>query len=152
MRKYAFFLIVFGGLCGGCSTGERWAYSQRTYLDNNAYANPRKLGPVRAESCQTSILYLFPYGKAATATKAIAAARTKRQGTVFLADMTVEKITKVRFFYSVECVIVTAIAYTADPVAKQVVVPRADALGAAARNECDAQPPNLAPCPASSFR
>ena len=116
VRKYALLLVV---LLVGCSTGERWSFSQRTYFDTNAYVNPRKLGSVRAESCQTNVLYLFPYGKAATATKAIAEARVQRQGTVFLADMAVEKVTKVRFLYSIECVVVTATAYTADPVEKR---------------------------------
>jgi hypothetical protein len=118
VNKYALFLIVFGALLGGCSTGERWSFAQSTYFDTKAYVSPRRLGPVRAESCQTNILYLFPSGEAATASKAIAEARVQREGTVFLADMTVEKITKIRFLYSVECVVVTATAYTADPVAK----------------------------------
>ena len=116
MRKYALLLVV---LLVGCSTGERWSYSQRTYFDTNEYVNPRALGPVRAEDCQTNILYLFPSGKAATATRAIEQARVQRKDTVFLADMTVEKVTRWRFLYSVECIVVTATAYTADPVARK---------------------------------
>ena len=116
MRTSALLLIV---LLASCSTGDHWSYSRRTYYDTNAYANPKKLGTVQAESCQTNILYLFPSGKAANATDAIAEARVQRADTVFLADLTVEKVTRWRFLYSIECVVVTATAYTADPVEKR---------------------------------
>ena len=108
--------LALGLVCSGCMTGAPATFATSTYYDESRYTDPAALGRVVGRSCQTRILYVLPKGPATSTSAAIEDAKSKMEGTVFLADVSVEERLEWRFGYSRNCVIVTAIAYTAEEV------------------------------------
>ena len=70
-----------------------------------------ELGPVEGRSCQTGVLYIFPLGEAPTTAEAISNAKSVREDTGFIADISIDDVTRWGVGYLVKCVVVRATAY-----------------------------------------
>ncbi len=106
------FLISFGAI-SGCATRFAGAFSDTTFVDENQYADFRRLGSVKGESCQTRILYILPRGEGPSTDKALANAKAVYEETVFLANLSIESGVQWKFFYSYQCIYVSGEAYMA---------------------------------------
>ena len=100
-------------LLSGCNLANHGSFITQTYHSNlgGNESKPISLGQVEGKSCQTSVLYLIPYGESASTHGAIADAKSRIEGTVFLTDVTIDDKLWLEFGYSVQCIIVTATAY-----------------------------------------
>lgn len=103
--------IVLSILLTGCSTSLHGSFAAISYIDKSAGKSSKAIGPVRGESCQTRVLYLFPVGPATSTSEAIQAAKKQYQGTNYIADISIDDRTNWKFGYSVQCITVDAIAY-----------------------------------------
>ena len=114
MRNLIIFMaILISVSLWGCTTGRQGAFTEKTFIDELKYTDFKRLGPVSGESCQTRVLYTFPKADPPTTAEALSKAKKQFSATVFLADVSVETHIKWYIFYSEECIVVTATAYTA---------------------------------------
>jgi hypothetical protein len=98
-------------LCAACTTSLHGSYVPISYVDDSVDRSLKPIGQARGESCQTRFLYLFPVGPATSTNEAIAAAKLHHEGTSYIADISIDDRRRFEFGYSVQCIIVDAIAY-----------------------------------------
>ena len=70
-----------------------------------------QLGPVEGRSCQTRALYTLPQGDRASTDRAMQDAMSKRDGTLYLANISVDDEMYFGIGYSRRCIVVAALAY-----------------------------------------
>ena len=107
-------VFLFSALLCACTTGRHGSFVEKTYIDEEKYANFKLLGPVAGESCQTNTLYLFPKSDPPSTAEALHAAKNQYDSTAFLADVAIETYIRWYFLYSEECTGVTGVAYSAE--------------------------------------
>ncbi len=98
-------------LLSACSTSLHGSFVTASYAGEVEHSAATELGPVEGRSCQTRPLYIFASGDPATTDMAIANARSVHDGTIFIADISIDDETRWRFGYSVQCIVVRATAY-----------------------------------------
>ena len=98
-------------LLSACSTGSHRSFETNTYVSGKDDTNSRQAGPVKGQSCQTMVLYLFPLGTAPSTAEAIQTAKKQYEGTKYLTDISIDDRTEWYFGYSIECISVEATAY-----------------------------------------
>ncbi len=106
------FLISLAAI-SGCATRFAGAFSDKTFIDENQYTDFQPLGAVKGESCQTRALYILPRGEGPSTDKALANAKMVHEGTVFIADLSIESGVRWKFLYAHQCIFVSGQAYTA---------------------------------------
>jgi len=82
-----------------------------TYRGNYSEQGRQPLGPVRARSCQTRVLYLFPSGPGPSTEEALRRAINQYEGTGYLADVSIDNETDWGIGYARDCIEVTGTAY-----------------------------------------
>ncbi len=107
-------LFLFSASLFACTSGRHGSFVEKTYIDQEEYANFKLLGPVSGESCQTRTLYVFPKSDPASTAEALRAAKNQYDSTAFLADVAIETYIRWYFLYSEECTVVTGVAYSAE--------------------------------------
>jgi len=99
-------------LAAGCSTSLHGTFVTTTYPHGAAEGDRGvSLGPVRGESCQTAVLYLFPVETAPSTADAVADALAQVDGADYLVDMAIDDHRDWHLGYSVGCIQVDAVAY-----------------------------------------
>jgi hypothetical protein len=101
----AFFLLA------ACTTGFHGSFAPQTYIGNEGSANSEIIGPVKGQSCQTRVLYLFPDGNPPSTAEAIQAAKNQYEGTKYLTDVSIDDRTEWEVGYSRQCITVEGIAH-----------------------------------------
>lgn len=105
--------LILLALLSGCNSANHGSFVSNSY---NVPATEKgsslvALGKVEGKSCQTAVLYLLPYEDSASTHLAIEDAKSKREGTVLLGDISIDDKLWVEFGYSVQCILVNATAY-----------------------------------------
>jgi hypothetical protein len=106
--------LVAVAVLAGCSTGNLGTFSETTFFDPGQSTNIRELGPVQGESCQTMVLYVFPHDAPPSTQDAMQKALSQNNGTVFLANVSVERRQHWHIGYSRVCTLVMGTAYAAE--------------------------------------
>jgi hypothetical protein len=106
--------VALTAVSTGCATGHFGEFSVSTFYDPNLYTHIRELGPVQGESCQTKVLYVFPWRSPPSTLDAIEQALSQRDGAVFLGNVSVERHEHWHIGYSRLCTLVTGTAYAAE--------------------------------------
>jgi len=94
-----------------CSTGFHGSFSPNTYIGGKDNLNAEEIGRVEGKSCQTKVLYLFPFGPPPSTAEAIKFAKEKHQGTKYLTDISIDDRTEWEIGYLRQCITVEATAY-----------------------------------------
>ncbi|WP_223292858.1 MULTISPECIES: hypothetical protein [Shewanella] len=113
MKNRCLLLLSTLLLLSGCNLANHGSFIAQTYHSNFDGGEKElvALGLVEGKSCQTSAVYLIPYGESASTQGAIADAKSRIEGTVFLTDVAIDDKLWLEFGYSVQCILVTATAY-----------------------------------------
>lgn len=109
-------LIVYSSLLAllllaGCNTAFHGSFATNTYIYEEDDVNIELIGPVKGQSCQTKVLYIFPLGPAPSTAEAIQSAKDQLEGTKYLTDVSIDDRVKWEFGYSVQCITVEAKAH-----------------------------------------
>lgn len=80
-KKGLFGLVNVCLLLSACATADHGTFVPNTYRGNYSEEGRRPLGPVRARSCQTRVLYVFPSGPGASTQEALSRAMGQYDGT-----------------------------------------------------------------------
>lgn len=98
-------------LLSACSTAFHGSFVPSTYVSSEDGTNFGQAGPVKGQSCQIKVLYLFPIGSATSTAEAIQSAREQYEGTKYLTDISIDDRTEWAFGYSIQCITIEATAY-----------------------------------------
>jgi len=101
----AFFFLT------ACTTGFHGSFAPSTYIGSEDGANAGKIGPVKGQSCQTRVLYLFPTGLPPSTAEAIQSAKDQYEGAKYLTDISIDDRTEWEIGYSKQCITVEGIAH-----------------------------------------
>ena len=94
-----------------CTSSLHGSYAPTSYVGGEATTGAPPLGPVEGSSCQTKFLYVLPLGQEVSTRAAIQSAKTQREGTRYLADISIDDRTRWGLGYSEQCITVDAVAY-----------------------------------------
>ncbi|MCX2982052.1 hypothetical protein EYC98_14410 [Halieaceae bacterium IMCC14734] len=116
MYKLKVRVFALAGACllmalGGCTTSLHGSFVTSSYPGAMTGSPAEKLGLVEGRSCQTQALYLFANGEPPTTEQAIKDAKSERADTRFIADISIDDEVRWGFGYSVQCIVVRAMAY-----------------------------------------
>jgi hypothetical protein len=109
--KIFYFLLSALFLLAGCNTGFHGSFATNTYIYENDDVKFKPIGPVKGQSCQTKFLYIFPLGSSPSTEEAIQSAKDQFEGTKYLTDVSIDDRVKWEFGYSIQCIVVEAIAH-----------------------------------------
>ena len=98
-------------LLSGCNTGFHGSFATNTYIYENDDVKFELIGPVKGQSCQTKLLYIFPLGSAPSTDEAIQSAKDQFEGIKYLTDVSIDDRVKWEFGYSEQCILVEAMAH-----------------------------------------
>ena len=101
----AFFILT------ACTTGFHGSFAPSTYIDSEDDENSEQIGPVKGQSCQTRVLYLFPAGPPPSTAEAIQSAKDQYESTKYLTDISIDDRTEWGIGYSRQCISVEGIAH-----------------------------------------
>lgn len=113
MLKNKIFYLLLSALLflASCNTGFHGSFVKSTYIYEEDDEKFELIGPVKGQSCQTKVLYIFPLGPAPSTNKAIQFAKDQHVGTNSITDVSIDDRTKWKFGYSIQCITVEAIAH-----------------------------------------
>jgi hypothetical protein len=94
-----------------CTIGHHGSFAPNTYIGSGDGAKSEKIGPVKGQSCQTRVLYVFPYGSPPSTAEAIRSAMDQFEGTKYLSDVSIDDRTEWEIGYSRQCITVEGIAH-----------------------------------------
>lgn len=109
--KISYFILPVFIFLGACYTGHHGSFVPSTYVDSKDDSDSTQIYPVKGQSCQTLILYLFPAGSPPSTGEAIQSAKDQHEGTKYLTDISIDDRTKWEFGYSLQCIIVEGTAH-----------------------------------------
>jgi len=98
-------------MLGACSTSLHGTFIASSDKGDGSGTAATTVGPVEGRSCQTRPLYVLATGEPATTHAAIEAAKAVHENTRFLTDIAIDDETRWSFLYSVQCVVVRAMAW-----------------------------------------
>lgn len=97
-------------LAAGCSTSNHGSFTKSSYSANPSPEGV-SLGRVVGESRQTFVFYIFPLGEAPSTNSAILDAKSKIEGTGYLADISIDDRVLWNIGYSEQVIRVEAEAF-----------------------------------------
>ena len=109
--KFLYFSFSAVFFLTACTTGFHGSFAPNTYIGSEYTVNSEKVNPVKGQSCQTRVLYLFPAGTPPSTAEAIQAAKDQYEGTKFLTDISIDDRTEWGIGYSKQCITVEGFAH-----------------------------------------
>lgn len=95
----------------GCTSSLHGSYAPISYVSDDVIQTSEALGRVQGMSCQTKFLYVFPVGEGVSTSAAIRRAKEDREGTRYIADISIDDRMNWQVGYLEQCITVEAIAY-----------------------------------------
>lgn len=109
--KFIYFSLSAVFFLTACTTGFHGSFAPNTYTGGENNENSEEGIPVKGQSCQTRVLYVFPSGEAPSTAEAIQAAKDQHEGTKFLTDISIDDRTEWEIGYSIQCITVEGLAH-----------------------------------------